>query len=191
MEIKITDEIDQSLIERCKSCRYCIPIKITTNMITQYTCGVNGVPCEFIAHCDQRYDISRRRMFIRFGDIPKDECSSIHYRSYYCGKEKGVSVYDCTTVDSGTFQIVLPMPFLEGAINTLTDLLFYSGKDKKVYLVTGDVVGYGHDNEPLIKNVKIVKDITEEFRNQYGDENKMHNELMKLAKENEPMLKEE
>ena len=126
--------------------------------------------------------------YLRFGEIPKDECSSIHYRGYYCGKEKGVSVYNCSIINHKP-HIILPMPFLEGAINTLTDLLFYSGKDKKVYLVTGDVVGYGHDNEPLIKNVKIVKDITEEFRNQYGDENKIHEELLVLAEKNDPTFK--
>lgn len=128
------------------------------------------------------------KVFIRFGEIPKDEQSSIHYRSYCCGKEPGVSVYDCVIWGDGVPQIVIPTPFLEGALNTLTWLLIYN-KDKPVYLVTGDVVGHGHDNEPLIKNVKIVKDITKEFRAQLGDEDKRHDELIKLAKENEPLLK--
>ena len=130
------------------------------------------------------------KVFIRFGEIPKDEQSSIHYRSFYCGKEPGVSVYDCVIWGDGIPQIVLPIPFLEGALNTLTDMLIYN-KDKSVYLVTGDVVGHGHDNEPLIKNVKIVKDITKEFRAQLGDEDKRHDELMKLAEENEPLLQKE
>ena len=128
------------------------------------------------------------KTFIRFGEIPKDEQSSIRYRSYYRGKEPGVSVYDCVIWGDGVPQIVLPIPFLEGALNTLTWLLIYNN-DRPVYLVTGDVVGHGHDNEPLIKNVKIVKDITKEFRAQLGDEDKLHDDLMKLAKENEPMLK--
>lgn len=128
------------------------------------------------------------KVFIRFGEIPEDEQSSIRYRSFYCGKEPGVSVYDCVIWGDGVPQIVLPIPFLEGALNTLTWLLIYN-KDRPVYLVTGDVVGHGHDNEPLIKNVKIVKDITKEFRAQLGDEDKLHDELMKLAKENEPLLK--
>ena len=130
------------------------------------------------------------KVFIRFGDIPKDEQSGIHYRSYYCGKEPGVSVYDCLIWGDGVPQIVLPTPYLEGALNTSTDLLIYD-KDRPVYLVTGDVVGHGHDNEPLLKNVKIIRDITKEFRAQLGDENALHDELMKLAKENEPILQEE
>lgn len=134
--------------------------------------------------------ICNMKVFIRFGEIPKDEQSSIRYRSYYCGKEPGVSVYDCIIWKDGAPQIVLPIPFLESALNTLSWLLIYD-KDRPVYLVTGDVVGHGHDNEPLIKNVKIVKDITKEFRAQLGDENKLHDELMKLAKENEPTFKEE
>lgn len=119
--------------------------------------------------------------YLRFGEIPKDEQSSIHYRSYYCGKEKGVSVYHCTFINHKP-HIILPMPCSEGAVDTLTGFLFYSSK-KPIYLVTGDEIGTGHDGEPLIQNIKIIKDITSEFWNDMDsiDENALHEELLSLA----------
>lgn len=191
MEIKVTDEPDQSKIDRCKHCGYVKAVTMT-NCIINYSCSLCGLPCEWIATCERDTSLHDKpevhQLFIRFGEIPEDEQSSIHYRSYYCGKEPGVSVYDCLIWGDGIPQIVLPTPYLEGALNTLTGLLIYN-KDRPVYLVSGDVVGRGHDNEPLIKNIKIVKDITKEFRAQLGNEDKLHDELMRLAEENEPMLK--
>ena len=119
--------------------------------------------------------------YIRFGEIPKDERSSIHYRGMYCGKEEGVSVYDCTFIH-GNYHIIVPCPITMGGLDTLTDFLFYE-KDKPVYFVEGDGVGTGHDGEPLIRNVKIIADITDSFRSMQSsiDEDKLHNELLSLA----------
>ena len=97
-------------------------------------------------------------LFIRFGDIPKDERSFIRYRNYECGYEQGVSVYSCTMVD-GLPQLVIPYPYAEGIFHTLWDFLEY--RDRNVYLVTGTQIGTGYDNEPLLTNVKIIQDITE------------------------------
>lgn len=119
--------------------------------------------------------------FIRFGEIPEDEQSSIHYRGMDCGKEAGVSVYDCTFI-RGRYQIILPSPITMGGLDTLTGFLFYS-KDKPVYFVEGEWVSIGHDGEPLIRNVKVISDITDKFRKAQSsiDEDKLHSELLSLA----------
>lgn len=122
-----------------------------------------------------------KMFYIRFGEIPKDERSSIHYRGMYCGKEEGVSVYDCAFIH-GEYHIIVPCPITMGGLDTLTGFLFYN-KDKPVYFVEGEQVGTGHDGEPLIHNVKIIADITDGFRNTQSsiDEDKLHNELLSLA----------
>lgn len=119
--------------------------------------------------------------YIRFGEIPKDERSSIYYRGMYCGKEEGVSVYDCAFIRGG-YHIIVPCPITMGGLDTLTGFLFYN-KDKPVYFVEGEQVGTGHDGEPLIHNIKIITDITDRFRNMQSsiDEDKLHNELLSLA----------
>lgn len=119
--------------------------------------------------------------YIRFGEIPKDERSSIHYRGMYCGKEEGVSVYDCTFIH-GEYRIIIPCPITSGGLDTLTGFLFYN-KDKPVYFVEGEQVGTGHDGEPLIRDVKIIADITDRFRKVQSsiDEDRLHNELLSLA----------
>lgn len=119
-------------------------------------------------------------IYLRFGEIPKDEQSTIHYRGYYCGKEKGTSVYNYVSIND-RIRIILPSPCSEGALNTLTDFLYYS-TDKPVYLVTGTEVGTGHDNEPLLRNITIIQDITEKFRKDiFVDDNERHTELLSLA----------
>lgn len=129
--------------------------------------------------------------YLRFGKIPEDEKSSIHYRGYYCGKEEGVSVYHCAIINHKP-HIILPIPYSEGAMDTLYGLLFYD-KDKPVYIVTGKRIGTGHDGEPLIRDVKIIKDITKDFRSNAGimvqskeDAEALHEKLLKLAEVNDP-----
>ena len=44
-------------------------------------------------------------------------------------------------------------------------------ESRNVYVVTGKYVGKGTDNEPLIKNVKILKNITSQYRRKlYSDD---------------------
>ena len=77
------------------------------------------------------------------------------------------------------------MPCSEGSVHTLIDILFYNSKTF-VYLVTGNIVGYGSDNEPLIRNVKIVQDVTETFWNDlYVNEELRHKKLLERCKYNE------
>lgn len=98
--------------------------------------------------------------YIRFGDIPENEHSGI-YRGDEgkIGEEIGVSCYEFIFLDGG-YRILLP---LNANIHTGATLGYpideYLGGSRKVFLVTGDEVGRGKDNEPLLNNVKIIKEI--------------------------------
>jgi len=104
-------------------------------------------------------------MYLRFGDIPEDECSRI-YRGEDCvGNEIGVSVYDSTVDEFGNVSVCLPLPLNRNTLDTFRHLVEY--ENRPCYLVEGRVVGRGSDNEPLIQNVKIVKKV-EEYREKLG-----------------------
>lgn len=98
------------------------------------------------------------KLYIRFGEIPKDERSAIHFSDEIVGYECGVSVWDCIEAD-GRYYPILPKEPNENAISDYFHHLLHS--NKKVYLVTGDRIRLeGHDREPLLRNVIILKDIT-------------------------------
>ena len=61
--------------------------------------------------------------------------------------EKGVSVFEIDERNN---------PILS---NEKLRKSYESRKDRKMYLVNGDVVGIGQDGEPLLKNVTIVKEL--------------------------------
>ena len=104
-----------------------------------------------------------RKLYIRFGDIPENERSGV-YENFErkVGELEGVSVYECT---QDTHQIILPK-LNETTLNTFYGF-FAHGKyhRRPVYLVSGIKVGVGLDNEPLIRDIKIVEQLTD-F---YGD----------------------
>lgn len=116
------------------------------------------------------------RYYIRFGEIPKDEISHVWFRGIHVGQEIGVSVYHGIEID-GIWHVVFPNP---SNPNTIDDLQSYVGGEGPgrpascaAYVVTGDQVGVGCDGEPLIKNIKIVKEITGQFIYN-GDEDKAY-----------------
>ena len=96
------------------------------------------------------------RYFIRFGEIPENERSGIYHVSEKIGEEIGVSVFDATCIDD-EWRIVLPLNITEPLIIDLQNFGIYSRPIK--YLVTGDVVGKGTIGEPLIRNVKVIKNL--------------------------------
>jgi hypothetical protein len=98
-----------------------------------------------------------RLKYIRFGDIPKGERSTIWNVETKVGKERGVSVYDCLLENEEVKGIVLPIPITEQVLNTFLSIVKYD--DRPCYLVEGDCVGRGSDGEPLLRNVEIVKQI--------------------------------
>lgn len=97
-------------------------------------------------------------IFYRFGEIPKNEKSCIWKNEEKVGEEPGVSVYEAHKNINGLYSPVLPMPTNISAFNTFLHLIrYYSGKK---YLVTGNVLPFvGTDGEPLIKNIKILKEL--------------------------------
>ncbi len=109
------------------------------------------------------------KKYIRIGEIPPTEESRIYNGDVIVGIEKGVSVYEAIEYD-GKWRIIMPLPFKEGQGNTYETLIqevtqcrYKISNPRKVYLVSGDEVGIGSDNEPLLKNIKILEDITEQF----------------------------
>ena len=110
-----------------------------------------------------------KKFYIRIGDIPSEEKSAVYRGETVVGYEDGVSVYDCVETD-GLYRIVMPFPLKEGQgmtyeflIQDITQCRYKIENPRNVYLVSGMEVGKGHDNEPLIKEVKILKDLTSQF----------------------------
>lgn len=83
--------------------------------------------------------------YIRFGEIPIYE-RSINYFTYLY--EDGVSVFNIDT--NGEIEIN-NMRLISSLLNRLHE---------KAYLVKGIEIGNGNDNEPLLRDVKIIEEIT-------------------------------
>ena len=98
-----------------------------------------------------------RLKYIRFGNIPEGERSTVWRVETEIGTERGVSVYNCLMVGDEVIGVVLPIPITEQSLNTFQSLVQYD--DRPCYLVEGDCVGRGSDGEPLLRNVNIVKKI--------------------------------
>ncbi len=97
-------------------------------------------------------------IFYRFGEIPKNEKSCIWKGDEKIGEEPGVSVYEAHKNINGTYSPILPFPTNEKAFNDFTHHVAYFTGNK--YLVTGDLLDEtGTNGEPLIKNVKILKEL--------------------------------
>lgn len=97
-------------------------------------------------------------IFYRFGEIPKNEKSYIWKGNEKVGEEPGVSVYEAHKNINGTYSPVLPFPTSEKAFNDFIYHIEYFTGNK--YLVTGDLLDKtGTNGEPLIKNVKILKEL--------------------------------
>lgn len=97
--------------------------------------------------------------YVRFGEIPKNEQS----RSY--GPEKnelGVSCYECLKIDN-KYRILYPPvnDRWDKAAGILSVMIQRFMKHQtKCYLINGEVVGRGADNEPLLKNIKVIKELS-------------------------------
>lgn len=98
-----------------------------------------------------------RSLYIRFGDIPENEKSCVWNNDDKIGEEEGVSVYPAIIDADGTISIGLSLPITETTLYTFQGFLQY--QDRECWLVAGDLVGRGTDNEPLIKNVRKIQKI--------------------------------
>lgn len=105
------------------------------------------------------------KKYIRIGELPENGKSKIWCGGKQIGEEIGISCYE-SVFSNGRWNIILPSPINEAKISTLYGLLSQLGliykvaDPQKAYLVEGELIGYGTDNEPLLKNVKILEDIT-------------------------------
>lgn len=95
--------------------------------------------------------------FIRFGNPPKKGFSGIYRKDKLIGYEKGISCYDACLKDDG-WHIVLQNKLTSQSFDTFIYLIRYS--KRKVYLIKGNKIGTGNDNEPVIdKDCEIIKQI--------------------------------
>lgn len=107
-------------------------------------------------------------IYIRFGDIPENEHSrrgnGLMGSGYRCvGYEDGVSVWNAVLLEDG-YHLVAPLngnscTYGDFSANAFPDDCCGYQPDQKIYVVTGEEVGKGADNEPLLRNVKIIKQL--------------------------------
>lgn len=104
-------------------------------------------------------------VYIRFGEIPENGKSKIHLGDYIAGEEAGLSVYEAVKAD-GEYYPILPENVNEnGLVDYFEFLIRRHTTHQKVYLVTGDRIRInGRDGEPLLQNVKVIKEITNTYK---------------------------
>ena len=100
---------------------------------------------------------SDKSLYIRFGDIPTNSKSKVYNGEIEIGIEEGISVYPAFEDKEGNIILGLNLPITKTSLHTQQHLLEYD--NRPCYIVTGDYVGKGTDGEPLIKNVRIIKEI--------------------------------
>lgn len=106
-------------------------------------------------------------LYIRFGKIPPNEESNMKHKFETIGKEIGVSCYRVHT-HNGKYLPILPIPCTEDTLCTMDYCLLEASKGlRPVYIITGDEVGIGADKEPLLKNITIIKDISDTYLDVY------------------------
>ena len=117
----------------------------------------HGVPVqETIAWLEKQCE-SDKSLYIRFGDIPTNGKSKVYNGEIEIGIEEGISVYPAFEDKEGNIILGLNLPITKTSLHTQQHLLEYD--NRPCYIVTGDYVGKGTDGEPLIKNVRIIKEI--------------------------------
>ena len=132
-------------------------IKSFTNQHPANFPTVDGFTREQILSWLEKQGEENKRLYVRFGEIPEDECSGVYHAGELVGKEEGVSVYDAKIDNHDNVLICIPLPINENTFDTLQNLIEY--ENRNCYLAKGTCVGKGSDNEPIIRNVSIVKRI--------------------------------
>ena len=77
--------------------------------------------------------------------------------------EKGVSCFDATLLEDGKWHLILPNPCKINTIDDIHGFMLEAYDNKQIYLVQGDIVGFGSDGEPLLKNLKLVDNVSNQF----------------------------
>ena len=95
-------------------------------------------------------------LYLRFGEIPIYERSGIYKGDLgKIGEEIGVSCYNGVVVGDEVFII---MPHIQ-ATTYYWLLEEYNRGKTGLYIIDGDEVGKGSDGEPLLRNVRIIRQI--------------------------------
>lgn len=110
-----------------------------------------------------------RFCYVRFGH--KEGALPLGEQSANCitgTSELGVSAYEAVE-RNGRYQILLPR--LDGTAPATLGMCFnvaqglWGMENRPLYEVAGDLIGFGSDGEPLLKNCSVVKRIFEDYRN--------------------------
>lgn len=110
------------------------------------------------------------KYYIRFGGIPKNGKSAIHdiTSGKILGYENGISCWECTE----DLQIIVPNTIncsgWDDLLGFITKEIRRRNGEYKVYLLTGNEIDIGTDGEPIITNIKLIKEVTDEFYNFYN-----------------------
>ena len=120
------------------------------------TIDIDGIKGKDILDWLEKQGESDKSLYIRFGDIPTNGKSKVYNGEIEIGIEEGISVYPAFE-SNGYIAVGLSLPITQTTLHTQQHLLEY--ESRPCYLVTGDYVGKGTDGEPLIKNVRIIKEI--------------------------------
>lgn len=111
-------------------------------------------------------------IYLRFGQIPKDEKSrkgngllGDGFKSI--GFENGVSVWNAVRLNDG-YHLVAPLKANSSTVGDFNKYAFPENclgldKEQKIFVVTGEEVGRGSDNEPLLKNIKILEELPYDY----------------------------
>jgi len=100
-------------------------------------------------------------LFIRFKDIPPNEVSGVYDGD--CGKirdEEGVSCYEFIIDNQGIYRIILPS-LTSGALYDLSSFIEeFESKRIPAYLISAEKVGIGTYGEPVVKNIKVLSELS-------------------------------
>lgn len=108
-------------------------------------------------------------LYIRFGEIPQDKISKVHFGDAVVRGEGGLSVWEAVEADMEYYPI-LPECANESAVADYFRLLF---SNKSVYLVTGQKMRLeGADREPLLipETVVVIKKLNYSYLKQSESE---------------------
>lgn len=92
-------------------------------------------------------------LFIRFGELPQSGKSRNHLTEQ---DEAGVSVYEAVERKDGRIQVLLPRLDYSACVS-LSGCI-----DRPAFIVHGEIVGYGSDGEPLLRDCRVVRAIAKE-----------------------------
>ena len=96
-------------------------------------------------------------VYIRFGELPNDGQSEVHWGDYTARKEGGISVWRAIKANGQYYPMLHSDANEDGIADFYRMVMQHSDP---IYLVTGQEIRLeGADREPLLKNVVILKQL--------------------------------